>query len=399
MQSNLAKVLLLSLVMVIGCIAQPVSNCWSATERTLIDLGIPPGYYNLRINNHGQVLVAGPDTEWVLHTWLWKDGQLSELVDPGGFGSWASALNESGQLAGGFNYCQDDPDLGYYCVSHALRFGNAGMTDLGTLGGPSSDASLINDRGQIAGGSETSDGKWRAFLWENGTMTDLGSLGCGYSVALVLNERGQVAGQSCTSADESYAFLWEKGTMTSLGALGGPLSYPEAMNNHGQVVGTLETASYDSHAFLWENGTMTDLGTLPGGSWSQGCGINERGQAVGFSETSDCYYNRDEQWICAWHAFLWEKGTMTDLGTLGGHASLTCSINDAGQIVGLSTTAAGERHAFLWDKGTMIDLGTPGGPDTSAAAITNGGKILGYNEIPDPADPYNIFYIPVLWTK
>jgi probable HAF family extracellular repeat protein len=51
------------------------------------------------------------------------------------------------------------------------------------------------------------------------------------------------------------------------------------------------------------------------------------------------------------HAFLWEKGKMTDLGTLpGGDYGIAGSINDRGQVVGLSKTASGEFHAFLWSK-------------------------------------------------
>jgi probable HAF family extracellular repeat protein len=92
------------------------------------------------------------------------------------------------------------------------------------------------------------------------------------------------------------------------------------------------------HAFLWQNGVMTDLGTLPGGSYSFANGINDKGQVVGYSDTQ----TGDT------HAFLWQNGTMIDLGTLGGSSSRAYGINDKGQIVGESDTQNGASHATLW---------------------------------------------------
>jgi probable HAF family extracellular repeat protein len=53
---------------------------------------------------------------------------------------------------------------------------------------------------------------------------------------------------------------------TFLGDFGGQVSGPEALNLRGQIVGLAETAAGDFHAFLWERGTLTDLGTVGGAS-------------------------------------------------------------------------------------------------------------------------------------
>src|SRR5438445_13676663 len=103
--------------------------------------------------------------------------------------------------------------------------------------------------------------------------------------------------------------------------------------------------------------TITDLGAT-----SSANAINNRGQVVGtITLTPD---------NTTWHAFLWQDGGMTDLGTLGGRQVSAVALNDVGQIVGASTLADNTtRHPFLWQNGVMRDLGTLGGSSGSASGI------------------------------
>ena len=85
---------------------------------------------------------------------------------------------------------------------------------------------------------------------------------------------------------------------------------------------------------------------------------------------------------------------VTDLSTLGGDTSRALGINGKGQVVGSADTAGGHAHAFLWEKGKMRDLGTLG--DTSEAdAINKKGEVVGIYQIgpqvrnSDGAEPFS----------
>src|SRR5689334_6854407 len=74
--------------------------------------------------------------------------------------------------------------------------------------------------------------------------------------------------------------------------------------------------------------------------------------------------------------------TVTDLGTLGGTFSVAFAINNKGQIAGTATlpndTAA---RAFLWRRGVMKDLGTLGGPNsTGMFPLNESGEVPGASE-------------------
>jgi probable HAF family extracellular repeat protein len=101
-------------------------------------------------------------------------------------------------------------------VSIANASAGATMTDLGTLGGSESSAAAINERGQIVGGAQASDGEWHAVLWEPGSgMLDLGTLGGRESFASGIKDRGEVVGWSQTPSGKAHAFLWaDRGTPT-----------------------------------------------------------------------------------------------------------------------------------------------------------------------------------------
>jgi probable HAF family extracellular repeat protein len=278
--------------------------------------------------------------------------------------SLAYGINAAGQIVG-------------TTAGHAALWDKGVLKDLGDWGNEYSagtDATAINNQGQVVGYSYEDYGVgeiYEAFLWDKGTLTNLG-----FNVPSDINERGQVVGYDPGGGP---GFLWENGVRTELdiGAY--------AINNAGQIAGQNRSSG---HAVIWDKGRIIDLGTLghePGDfDLSLAYDINDRGQVVGFTTV------RGERGT---HAFLWDKGVMTDLGTLGGDYSWARAINNAGQIVGYSYTSEGT-HAFLWDKGVMRDLGTLGAPNAKAFGISEKGDIVGATgfseQLPDQ---------PTLWTR
>ena len=296
--------------------------------------------------------------------WPWR---LIDLGSLGGPSSSASGINNRGQIVG-YSSTADG-------LVHAFLHAGGAMTDLGTMGGNYSSAYGINNSGQVVGYSTPPAGMYgHANLWSGVAITDLGTLGGRESLAFAINGSGQVAGYSLTTDQLQHAFLYSDGVMTDLGTFEGAItSIARGINDSGWVVGECSFINgYDvwERAFLYSNGVMTDLGSL-GGRDSVALCINHSGQVAGGSSTANGQF----------HAFLWSQGIMTDLGTLGGSLSIAHGINDSGQVVGTSTTVNNERHAFLWADGVMTDLGTMGQDfvDNKACGINSYGQVVGYS--------------------
>jgi probable HAF family extracellular repeat protein len=262
--------------------------------------------------------------------------------------------------------------------------GNTGPTyDVIPLGAPQ-PASLSIDRRGIANGgivtgttSANPDAPARAFLYNGKTEIDIGTLGGNFARSTAVNPCGHVTGWSTTAGGAAHAFLYD-GAMRDLGTLGGGESLGYAISNCNKVTGVAVTSSGQGHAFLYDGKAMRDLGTF-GGASSEGIAINTPGQIVGSAQGPGN----------AWrHAFLYDSrtgGPLRDLHSLGVN-SYAVDINDAGQVAGVWDTGDVPRRTFLYEGGSMRDIGTLGGREAIATDINEGGIVVGGSVLADGAE-------------
>jgi probable HAF family extracellular repeat protein len=315
-----------------------------------------------------------------------------DLGTLGGTYSEVDGISDSGWALG-------DASLSGDIYENAFLWRNGVMTNLGTLGGPDSwSGERTNIWGDGVGAAETTtpdplnenwcgaDDTCLPFLWRSDLqkMIALPLLGGNNGFAWAVNDFRQVVGEAETSATDptcppdlqTRPVLWQNGKVNALPVFSGdPDGTSEGINDWGQAVGYSGNCSYSLHAMLWENGKAIYLGSLGGTIRDNATDINNMGQVVGYSGLPG---------NTLWHAFLWQKGVMTDLGTLSGNLNSEANgINIEGQVVGWSTDASfANPRAFLWQNGVMTDLNTliPANSPlylTEAVSINDEGQIVG----------------------
>lgn len=328
----------------------------AAQSYDVVDLGTLGGANSIAygVNEAGAVAGQASRANGEVRGFLWVDGVMLNLGTlPTGAASTAADVNAAGACAGWSNLL---PSL----AEHAVRWGQGGIMDLGTLGGQHSYSKAINARGEIAGWSYDVMFNQYGFLYSGGVMLPLvplaGSFTCS---AEAINNRGVAAGRSYLGGIGApyHAVTWQSGSVLDLGTLIGATGFSEArdINDLGDVVGTSSvTGGGTLHAAIWSATGITDLGVLPGMSLSEGHGMNDLGEAVGFCQGGLSVV-----------PFLYSNGVMQDLNDLipagtGWELQQAYEINDAGDIVGFGTLNGLARGFLLRRDGLRLRGPAPG---------------------------------------
>jgi probable HAF family extracellular repeat protein len=221
-------------------------------------------------------------------------------------------------------------------------------------------------------------------------VKSLSTLGGTAGVGEAINNRGWISGAANLAGDSTeHAAIWRNDRITDLGTLGGPNSrvVGGVKNTRGVVAGGSETSNADPLGetvcstfvagfsgqaliclgFVWRKGVMTALPTLGGNNGFAFGGVNNRGQIVGFAENGTQDPACPSPQVLDFEAVIWgpAEGQIQDLPPLSGDTvGIAAEMNDRGQAVGVtglcSALATAVAHAVLWQKGSAIDLGNLG---------------------------------------
>jgi probable HAF family extracellular repeat protein len=206
-------------------------------QQWLGTLGNYPSAANA-VNASGAVVGMSHNAAQQSHAFLWTESSGMQDLTPdvsSPLGSVATGINASNEV------------VGYYYPNGATQVDGFTWTQAGGLVNFGSAGTLpmaISDSGTIVGQAPNASGRKHAFSWtQSGGMKDLGTLGGDTSTAQAINNKGWIVGTSLTNATSSeleHGFLWTPSTgmqdfTTLANFAAGVQVYSVAVNDYGDI--------------------------------------------------------------------------------------------------------------------------------------------------------------------
>lgn len=231
----------------------------------------------------------------------------------------------------------------------------------------------INDHGDIcvSVASRRPAGIVRAFSLTASARAACG-IAFGESPVTCMSNRGHTAGVSGTSPKALQAWASHLGSF-------GDRFWPDApsavrgINASGHITGNVmfDVGEFMfSRAFVYGERGIADFVAPPGGGTTFATGINDAGDVV-FNASAIGDTGGEAQ------AWLLRDGTYHEIRGLGGRRTWASAVAPSGAVTGYSLTSDGDTHAFLWEAGAVTDLGTVGHAMSQALSANRRRVVVG----------------------
>jgi probable HAF family extracellular repeat protein len=187
-----------------------------------------------------------------------------------------------------------------------------------------------------------------------------------------INNLGWVTGFASNGGDHHRTFIWRPDTGQSVllplppGVIG-MTGYD--ISDLGHVAGSMEVSGTGQGRvpFLWDGQQVQTIEMPPGSRFGYAYAINNHDEVVGQFEAPDGV-----------HAFLWQMGVFTNIGTVIPVTSMARDINELGDIVGEGVYPGGRSHAFSIVAGKFQWLPEPNTfTQTFSRSLNNNGLVVG----------------------
>ena len=276
-----SRVLLLAAVWLVGPVTTSVSAAEPYTYHAL-DVPVAWGGFTSAygINNGGTIVGNFVNLDSALDGFVFQKGDYIDVAVPDGSGV-LNDVNDLGQAVGSF----DDADTGV--VHSFVREKNGDITALpdAAPGARLTEATGINNVGEIVGFVIDADGQYHGFVLRDGKYTTYEYPGAVRTLFTRINDRGQIVGIWADPDGRRHGFLLQKRALRSIDVPGAIHTRCTGINNWGQIVGWYLDADLIAHGFLLRGDKYTDI-DFPGAADSAALGINDHGVIVGTYDES-----------------------------------------------------------------------------------------------------------------
>jgi len=239
----------------------------------------------------------------------------------------------------------------------------------------------INNHGEIAGSYRIAGSPRQAMLLKKGKFISLAppAPDASFSEATNINDRGDVTGQWGDANGFFHGFLLSDGVLTILDVPGATDTYALGINDSGLVAGYWDLLDVNGNAlaiygFTWKDGGFIDTQiNFPGAAGSGLFGVNARGDLSGVW-VPDFFSGIEHGFVCPKSAPCFSYD-----GPIQGTFPFTDGkeINAHGQVVGINIGDDGIGHSYLMSGATFTEIDFPGSTGTGAFGINSAGQIVG----------------------